>query len=121
MAGSAVSVTALAAVLAAVGSTNQSPPPVRLIAEPHGPGVTIRVVGDAAAPVDASYMLQVASDSRSGTNRSTQSGTARLQPGAPVTLVTMNLGRVPGGAWSARLTVRTPQGDYELRDGSAKP
>src|SRR3546814_8760427 len=63
------------------------------------------LVGDAASAVEARYSLEVTSDAAAGKNRSTQRGTARLQPGTRVILITMTLGNVSHGNWSAKLLV----------------
>src|SRR3546814_20569993 len=58
-----------------------------------------------SSAVEARYSLEVTSDAAAGKNRSTQRGTARLQPGTRVILITMTLGNVSHGNWSAKLLV----------------
>src|SRR3546814_13795181 len=78
---------------------------IQFVAWPVGDGVSLQVVGDAASAVEARYSLEVTSDAAAGKNRSTQRGTARLQPGTRVMLITMTLGNVSHGNWSAKLLV----------------
>ncbi|HEY9579063.1 MAG TPA: curli-like amyloid fiber formation chaperone CsgH [Rhizorhapis sp.] len=96
-----------AALASSVGgaSAPASAAPIQLVAEPVGDGVRLQVVGDAASAVEARYSLEVTSDAAAGKNRSTQRGTARLQPGTRVILITMTLGNVSHGNWSAKLLV----------------
>ncbi len=89
--------------------------PIYLVFEPAGEGIRLQVVGKSDKAFAASYALEVTSQSRGGTNSSTQSGNVRLQPGVPVTLVRLNLGSVQGGNWSAKLRVNPEGGSpYEL-------
>lgn len=89
--------------------------PVRLVIAPQTGGVIVQVVGNSAHPVVASYALEAAG----GGNRTTQRGTARLQPNVPVTLMTLTL--TSGQEWSARLRVEPADAEpYEdVRSGSA--
>lgn len=89
--------------------------PVRLVVAPQTGGVIVQVVGESAHPVVASYALEAAG----GGNRTTQRGTARLQPNVPVTLMTLTL--TSGQEWSARLRVEPADAEpYEdVRSGSA--
>jgi|GEM_PF-2884332 len=93
--------------------------PIALVSEPAAEGVKLKVVGSSDRPLDAAYALEVSSETRAGTNRSVQRGNVRLQPGLPVTLVSLKLGNVSGGAWTAKLTVTPSGGDeYEVVSGS---
>src|SRR3546814_10776567 len=62
-------------------------PPIRLVSEEVGGGVRLKVIGASDEIMAASYALEVTGGR--GANRSVQRGTARLRPGAPVTLVTL--------------------------------
>jgi hypothetical protein len=100
----------IAAMLGAMapGGAAADNPPIRLVSEAAGDGLRLKVVGSSDRALSADYRLEVSSESSGGTNRSVQSGGVRLQPGVPVTLVTLSLGSVKNGAWSARLHV-TPK------------
>lgn len=94
-------------------------PPIYVIADSSGPGVDIKVVGSSATSLEAHYSLEVSSNSGGGTNRSVQSGDVRLLPGVAVTLVTLALGDLSRGEWTARLTVEPRNGaPYEIINGS---
>ncbi len=89
--------------------------PIYLKFEPAGQGISLQVVGKSEKALSASYALEVTSQSQGGTNRSTQRGNVRLEPGVPVTLVRLNLGSVQGGNWSAKLSVNPEEGgSYEV-------
>lgn len=89
--------------------------PIRLVVEPQPTGVIVRVVGESAQAVEASYALEAGG----GGNRTTQRGTARLEPNVPVTLMTLTLSTGEQD-WSARLRVTpTHAAAYEdVRSGS---
>jgi hypothetical protein len=89
--------------------------PIRLMVEPQGDGVQLRVVGASDRAIDASYALEVASDAAAGGNRTTQRGRAQLRPGVPVTLMTLTLGNIAQGRWTARLRVE-PVGAVPYED-----
>ena len=92
-------VAAIAAVAAPGGPASQAAP-VRLVAHAVEGGVRITVEGLSAAAFAGSYRLQVSGGS---CNRSTQSGTVRLRPGVPATMVTTRISA--NGGWTARLLV----------------
>ncbi len=100
---------ALGAVLASAAPTLPQAAPVRLVSEPSGNGVRLRVVGASAAPYSGRFRLTVASEAGGAGNRSVQSGTANLRPGTEATLVDLTLGRVSDG-WSAVLEVTSSDG-----------
>ena len=79
--------------------------PIQLVTESVDNGVRLIVVGDAAVPTEASYALEVSSDASGGGNKSVQRGTARLVPGAATRLMTLTLGNIGDGKWSATLSV----------------
>ena len=113
----AVSLAILAAAAPASGAAGAAP--IHLVAEKVGEGVRLQVLGAAREPFEGSYALEVTTDAAAGKNRSTQRGTARLQPGVPVTLVTLTLGNVRSGTWSAKLRVEPSGGSpYEEHQGS---
>ena len=89
--------------------------PIRLVVEALGDGVQLRVVGASDRAIDASYALEVASDAAAGGNRTTQRGRAQLRPGIQVTLMTLTLGNVAQGQWTARLRVE-PAGAVPYED-----
>lgn len=92
-------------------------PPIRLVSEEVGGGVRLKVIGASDEIMAASYTLEVTGGR--GANRSVQRGTARLRPGAPVTLVTLTLGNADAG-WSALLKVSPEDGTpYEQTQGSS--
>ena len=84
--------------------------PIRLVSEPTGSGLRLKVIGSSDRIISADYTLEVSSRSNGGTNRSSQSGGVRLEPGVVATLVTLSLGNVRDGAWTARLQVHTSEG-----------
>lgn len=96
--------------------------PIHIVTEPAGAGVRISVVGDSSRAIEATYSLEVSSETGGGRSRSTQKGTARLKPGAPVTLVTTRLGDLQGGSWTATLHVQPVGGPayQEVRTSSDK-
>jgi hypothetical protein len=96
----------LAAALGSVAPAGDAP--IRLVSEAAGDGMRLKVVGLSDRPLSADYKLEVSSQSGGGTNNSVQSGGVQLQPGVPVTLVTLSLGNVKNGGWTARLHV-TPR------------
>lgn len=79
--------------------------PIQLVTESVGNGVRLIVVGDVTVPTEASYALEVSSDAAGGGNKSVQRGTARLVPGGKTRLMTLTLGNVGHGQWSATLSV----------------
>jgi hypothetical protein len=104
------------AVLSAGAAT---PPPIRLELIEAEPGIELRVVGQSGSPYSARYALEVTSDAAAGRNRSVQRGNAKLRSGAAVTLVTLKLGNLRNGEWSAKLTVEPESGPaYEEVRGS---
>lgn len=111
----------LGALLAGAGRAD-TPRPLRLVTEQLGAEVRFRVVGEAAGPCDASYVLTVANRAAAGSNRSIQRGAARLRPGAATTLATATLRAAPG-SWSATLAVRGcgPDAVYEEKSGAFAP
>jgi len=111
---------ALGAIAAATGGGPAGDrSPIHLVAEPHGDGVHIRVVGSADTAFDGLYTLEVSSDVVEGRgNSSVQRGRARLRPGEVVTLISLRLGDVVPGRWEARLLVEPVGGEpyREVRD-----
>lgn len=103
-----------ALALAAAASGQPAPQPIDLVAESAPAGVTLRVVGRSATPVEAEYKLEVVSGPGTGSNRSTQSGSARLAPDREQVLLTARLGGVAGAGWRALLTV-TPRSGRPYR------
>ena len=90
--------------------------PIRLVVEQSEHGVLLQVIGLTKTACHASYALEV----NGGGDRSTQRGTARLQPNAPVTLVTLKLASRDGRGWSAKLSVDSCNGEkYEQYDSSS--
>ena len=89
--------------------------PVQLLMEEQGSGVRLSVVGESDAAFRGDYSLEVTSDAAAGGNRTVQRGTVDLRPGIPATLMTLRLGNVGDGRWTARLRVQ-PEGSrpYEL-------
>ncbi|WP_129794163.1 curli-like amyloid fiber formation chaperone CsgH [Sphingosinicella sp. CPCC 101087] len=100
-----VEIWALALSLMGATTPPPQPAPVRLLVEERGQGVELKVVGESDEPVQAGYALEVTSDAAAGGNRSVQRGQARLVPGVTATLMTLRLGNVSDGGWSARLRV----------------
>jgi len=81
--------------------------PVLLTTETSDAGVALRVIGDSDEAIDVRYTLEV----EGGTgNHSTQSGTARLQPGREAVLATVQLGPRSIESWHATLRVETGAG-----------
>lgn len=105
----------VAAMSGASASADTASPqrPLQLRVVEAGQSVALEVVGSAPADCTASYEL-VVSGGQHGTNRSRQSGTARLRAGTTVTLVTLRLGQPANSIWSARLKVTPCHGpSYE--------
>ena len=84
--------------------------PVRLEIAATDGGIRLQVIGRSDRPFAGSYALEVAADAAAGGNRTVQRGGFRLAPGAPVTLMTLNLGLAGSGGWSARLRVEPASG-----------
>jgi hypothetical protein len=90
--------------------------PIRLTVEQNENAVVLQVIGLATTACHANYALEVTG----GGNRSTQRGTAALQPNAKVTLVTLRLASQSGSGWSALLSVDSCNGEkYEQLEGSS--
>ena len=108
------------AILAGVGKgPDVTEKPIQLVTESVDNGVRLIVVGDASVPTEASYALEVSSDAAGGGNKSVQRGTARLVPGAETRLMTLTLGNIGHGKWSATLSVDpNPGRPYREQRGS---
>lgn len=89
--------------------------PIFLVAESAGEGIKLLVKGSAAEEFQASFTLEVNSNTRGGGNKTTHRGGVRLAPGETVILSTVNLGAITPGHWEARLTVKPSHGEsYEM-------
>ncbi len=95
---------------AAVASAAAPQPdrPIDLVAQSGPAGMEIRIVGHAATAQTVRYTLEVTDGSG---NRSTQSGTARLQPAREAILATVQLGARAQGSWQAMLEVSPEKGE----------
>ncbi len=80
--------------------------PIRVVAEPVGGGVQVRVVGASEQPYAALFSLEVTS----GGNRSVHRGSVSLTGGEPATLSTVTLGNAQPGQWRAHLKVEPQSG-----------
>ncbi|GAA0728872.1 curli-like amyloid fiber formation chaperone CsgH [Sphingomonas japonica] len=89
---------------APLSAAQEAHAPIYLETETDGDMVSVRVVGNADAATDATYTLAVSSGG-SGSNRSVQSGRARLEPGRRVTLINLKVSRGGSDDWSAKLDV----------------
>lgn len=109
----------LAAGATAAPAAADAPQPIRIVADRVGDAMRITLLGDAAQRFEGEYALDVSCATRGGTNFSSQSGHARLEPGAPTTLVTLVLADAALGSWRATLKV-TPKGGqgYTMVSGS---
>jgi hypothetical protein len=117
--GSAVLSALTVAGAVAAAPAPEGSAPIRLVSEPSGEGIRLRVLGASDKPLEATYLLEASGGPTGTSNKSVQRGTARLPPGVPVTLVTLTLGNTRNGSWSARLYVSPSQGDpYEMSAGS---
>lgn len=106
---------ALALSLMGASASAGDAPPVRLMLEDQGSAVRLSVVGESESAFQGGYSLEVVSDAAAGGNRTVQRGTVSLRPGVPVTLMTLTLGNVGEGSWTARLHVEPEDGrSYEL-------
>jgi hypothetical protein len=77
--------------------------------------LVINLVGDSQAAVSARYELEVAGGASGSSNRSVQSGTARLEPGKVATLATLRVANPKGASWTVRLHVTPSSGEaYDL-------
>lgn len=65
----------------------------------------ITLVGDSPTALSARYSLEVTGGVPGTSNRSVQSGTARLEPGRPAVLTSLRLAEGKGASWAARLHV----------------
>lgn len=99
------------ALIPAALAAGQPSAPIDLVAETAPAGVTLRVVGRSSAPMEAQYRLEVSSGPGAGSNRSTQSGSVRLEPGEERVLLTTRLGGVAERDWRALLTVTPRTGE----------
>lgn len=108
----------LAAGLATAGTADR---PLHLQVSQAGDQLVITLVGQSQAPLSASYVLDVGGGSPGGTNHSIQRGTARLQPGKPVTIATLRLGNSKGRNWTARLHVVPSTGEAYDVDWQSTP
>jgi hypothetical protein len=79
--------------------------PVQMLVDEAPHGITIKLVGSADEPCEATYALEVASGEDGNANRSVQRGTARLRPGPLANLATVALGNSAARGWTAKLTV----------------
>lgn len=95
----------LMAATAAAPGASPPPPPIRVVTDRVGDGVRITVLGDAQQPFEGDYALDVSAGTNGNVNHSVQSGRARLEPGAPRTLITLMLANAPAGSWHATLKV----------------
>lgn len=103
----ALAVAAMTIMGAPAGSDRTRPSPIRLSVEQGQHDVVLKVTGLADTACNASYALEVSG----GGNRSTQRGTASLQPNTPATLVRMTLASTGRRGWSAKLSVKTCSGE----------
>jgi hypothetical protein len=94
----------LAAAVGALGSGGEATP-IQLVQEPSTNGIRLVVRGSARELVEARYSLEVSSSAGLSSNRSVQSGIARLLPNTAVTLLTVQLAEAQPGEWYARLRV----------------
>lgn len=101
---------AIVAALLVASATPGGQEPLRLVAEQVGPGIRLSVIGESTSAVEARFALEVRSDSSGGNNTSVQRGVARLVPGEQKRLMTLTLGNVAQGGWSATLSVEPNPG-----------
>lgn len=84
-------------------------------------GCDLRRVGIGAVS-DTAFRLNVASENRGGTNRTSQSGRATLIPGKPVMMVKLSVANGGSRKWHATLDVeRDGAHAYTLERGSDVP
>jgi hypothetical protein len=89
--------------------------PLFLAASESGGMIRIEVRGLSARRFAGHFTVEA----QSGGNRSVQNGNANLEPGAPVTLVSLSLTQAKG--WTAVLRVRPDGGaPYEITAGQAR-
>lgn len=89
--------------------------PVDLVAERFADDITLKVIGSSDDGATISFHLEVTSKTSGGSSSNSQSGNARLDPGAAVTLSTVHLGGVADATWVAKLHVSpTPGERYEV-------
>lgn len=112
----AVAVMALGSGGAVAGDAVPPLSPIRLAIDQGADSVLLQVNGLTGTACSASYTLEVSG----GGNRSTQRGTANLQPNTPVTLVNLRLASPGRRDWSATLTVVACDGKrYEQTEASS--
>ena len=95
----------MTAMLATASGSAAMSQPLTLVADAADGIVRLTVKGLSATRCEARYELDVASGASGRTNRSRQSGVARLAPGKTAMVATVTLGKVDGDDWSARLSV----------------
>lgn len=120
----ALTLTAMAIVASAAGATITDPPPINVGMATYGSDIKLTVTGASNSPLEATYALDVTSNSVGGDNRSVQRGRVRLVPGKKVTLITLNLGNLRSGKWAATLQVEAVGGGsyrQDLSSNSAQP
>jgi len=114
----------IGALLTMLSATSGDGPtaPIYLVTEPAAEGVRVQVLASAASDLEASFVLEVNSDTVSGGNRSSHRGSAKLRSGETATLSTVTLGNVAAGRWEARLRVEpVGQEPYEqIRNSSSR-
>ena len=104
------------AAAVATAATPRPDRPVDLVTQSGSAGMEIRVVAHAATAQTVRYTLDVTDGSG---NRSTQSGTARLQPAREAILATVRLGARAQRSWRATLRVAPEQGEaYQPSKGA---
>ena len=108
-------------ILAAASAAAAIPSrPLNLHVDQSGGMLVITLIGDSRAPMSANYSLEVTGGANGNSNRSVQSGTARLGQGHPVVVATLRLGELKGATWAARLWVTPSLGSpYDLQWRSA--
>ena len=121
---SALALAAVAAAASAGDATMTNPPPINMAMTTQGSGIRLTVSGASISPFEATYVLDVTSDSGGGNNHSLQRGRVRLVPGKKVTLITLDLGNLHTGKWTATLQVDAAGGGsyrQNLNSGSTQP
>lgn len=105
-----IGLAAITAALIAVQGGTTADRPITLVAKQDESGLHLQVLGSSPVAMAARFTLET----RSGGNHSVQKGNARLQPGQPVSLTTVNLSKAD--SWSAVLRVEPEGGEpYNVR------